>query len=127
MIVAKKQEIKNRIQLENRSSKTIEYALNQIRTSVIAPFVQKVYLYGSCARHEQTYTSDVDLFLELDKDFDLEKHKTDVLLLKSTVSPLDIGEPEVDLKVTIGEDWKNNHMLYYQNVRKEGVDIWQKQ
>ena len=47
------------------SSKSIEYAVDIIKKSSVAPFVKALYLYGSCARGEQNYGSDVDLFLEL--------------------------------------------------------------
>lgn len=108
------------------SSKSVEYAVNVIRKSPVAPFVKALYLYGSCARGEQTYGSDVDLFLELQSDFDTQKYKDDVILLKGRVSPNDINMAEVDLKVVVGDEWKTNKMLYYQNILKEGVDIWQK-
>ena len=31
---------------------------------------------------------------------------------------------ETDLKIVVGDDWKRNKMLYYTNVRKEGIQIW---
>ena len=108
------------------SSKSIEYAVNIIKKSPVAPFVKALYLYGSCARGEQTYGSDVDFFLELKSDFDTQKYKDDVILLKGRVSPADMNMAEVDLKVVIGDEWRKNQMLYYQNILKEGVDIWQK-
>ena len=67
------------------SRKSIEYAVNIIKKSPIAPFVKALYLYGSCVRGEQTYKSDVDLFLELQSDFDTQKYKDDVILLKEGV------------------------------------------
>ena len=109
-----------------RSSKSVEYAVDAIRKSPVAPFVKALYLYGSCARGEQTYGSDVDLFLELQPDFDTQKYKDDVILLKGRVSPVDMNMAEVDLKVVVGDEWRKNQMLYYQNILKEGVDIWQK-
>lgn len=107
-----------------RSKKSIDYAVNEIRRSPIAPFVEALYLYGSCARNEQSYRSDVDLFLELKSDFDAEYYKNDVILLKSAVTPGDMDMPEVDLKVVVGGEWKKNKMLYYQNIIKEGINIW---
>lgn len=109
-----------------RIRKSVEYAVNVIKNSPVAPFVKALYLYGSCARGEQRYDSDVDLFLELSPDCDTKKYKDDVILLKGKVSPVDINMAEVDLKVVIGNQWKKNQMLYYQNILKEGVDIWQK-
>ena len=109
-----------------RSRESVEYALNVIKNSPVAPFVKALYLYGSCARGEQNYGSDVDLFLELSPYFYTKRYKDDVILLKGKVSPVDINMAEVDLKVVVGDHWKKNQMLYYQNILKEGVDIWQK-
>lgn len=108
----------------NRSEKTISYAVNQIQKSSIAPFVNHVYLYGSCARKMQNFNSDVDLFLELSEDFDSAQYRDEVLRLKGTVSPKDICAPEVDLKVVVGDYWRDSKMLYYKRVKTEGVDVW---
>lgn len=88
--------------------------------------MQNLYLYGSCARNEQDYDSDVDLLLELSPKIDKKLYFEDMLILKSKVVPVDDLLPEVDLKIEIGDSWKNNSMLYYQNIRKEGIQIWKK-
>ena len=126
MKVGNRRKINKQNMYQLRSRKSVEYALNVIKNSPVAPFVKALYLYGSCARGEQSYGSDVDLFLELSTDFDTKKYKDDVILLKGKVSPVDINMAEVDLKVVVGDHWKKNQMLYYQNILKEGVDIWQK-
>lgn len=33
-------------------------------------------------------------------------------------------DAETDLKIVVGDDWKRNKILYYTNVRKEGIQIW---
>lgn len=63
--------------------------------------------------------------MELSDEIDLTKYKNDVLFLKTKVSPLDYSLPEVDLKVVVGKAWMKNNMLYYKNVRKEGINIWE--
>lgn len=108
-----------------RSMQSISYAVKQIKKSTLAPYIQKLYVYGSCARGEQGYDSDVDLFMELSDDINLAQYKNDVLMLKTEVSPLDYTLPEVDLKVVVGKTWMKNNMLYYKNVKKEGIDIWE--
>ena len=110
-----------------RSKKSMKYAVDIIKKSPIAPYVKALYLYGSCARNEQTYGSDVDLFLELQPDFDIKKYKDEVILLKGEVSPVSMDMAEVDLKVGGGDSRKRNQMLYYQNILREGVDIWEKE
>ena len=52
-----------------RQRTAAEYALKVIQSSCIKPYIQSIYLYGSCARGEEKYSSDVDLFLELSESF----------------------------------------------------------
>ena len=110
---------------KERSEKAIEYARRQIEKSPVAPYVSKLYLYGSCVREEQTYQSDVDLMLELKPTFDINRLRDEIILLKSRVNPGQLDMPEVDLKVVIGDEWKDEHTLYFENIKKEGRDIWQ--
>ena len=86
-----------------RQRNAAEYALKVIQSSCIKPYIKTIYLYGSCARGEEKYSSDVDLFLELSESF---------------------LSAETDLKIVVGDEWKKNKMLYYANVRKEGIQIW---
>ena len=103
-----------------RQRTAAEYALKVIQSSCIKPYIQSIYLYGSCARGEEKYSSDVDLFLELSESFrsrpELKKY---IYLLKS-----ELDDAETDLKVVVGDEWKKNKMLYYANVRKEGIQVW---
>lgn len=46
-----------------RQRDAAEYALRTIQSSCIRPYIKTIYLYGSCARGEEKYSSDVDLFL----------------------------------------------------------------
>jgi len=108
-----------------RQSKALQYAIDQIKQSPICPFVSELYLYGSCARNEEKFDSDVDLLLELHDDFPVDSPlRIDLVRLRSNVSSGDIDDPETDLKVVIGNTWKDNKMWYYRNVRKEGKKIW---
>ena len=50
-------------------SKRQRNALRAIQSSCIKPYIKTIYLYGSCARGEEKYSSDVDLFLELSESF----------------------------------------------------------
>ena len=111
---------------KKRSLMSINYAITQIKQSKIAPFVQDLYLYGSCARNEQDYDSDVDLFLELSIDIDLDKYRSDLLILRSKVMPISDDLPEIDLRIEIGDKWKNSSLFFYQNVKKDYISIWNK-
>ena len=108
-----------------RQRNAAEYALKVIQSSCIKPYIKDIYLYGSCARGQEKYSSDVDLFLELSESFrsrpELKKY---LYLLKSEVSSDNLDDAETDLKIVIGDEWRKNKMLYYANVQKEGIKIW---
>ena len=115
----------NKIIKSQRHQKALEYALEQIRASSIAPYVNAVYLYGSCARGRETWNSDVDLLLELDEEkYNQSELKIELRILKAEVMTDDVKDPETDLKIVVGEEWKVNTMPFYENIRKEGILIW---
>lgn len=108
-----------------RQQATMEYAISQIINSSISNYIVAVYLYGSCARNEEKFSSDVDLLLELRSDFPATpKLRKDIVRLRSDVMTDDIFDPEVDLKVVVGDEWKKNKMPFYKNIRKDGVLLW---
>ena len=77
-----------------RQRDAAEYALRTIQSSCIRPYIKTIYLYGSCARGEEKYSSDVDLFLELSESFrsrpELKKY---LYLLKSEAPTMVILTP----------------------------------
>lgn len=110
--------------LHDRSQKSIDYAIGKILESPVRPYVAALYLFGSCARGEQRYESNVDLLLELDPEIDKDKYCEDILLLMGRASPRDLSLPEVGMAVVIGDGWMTNEMLIYQNIRRDGINIW---
>ena len=75
---------------------------------MLEPFVERLILYGSTARGEQTYNSDIDLLLVLTKTKELQKYKKYIYMLKSELTSMDQDLPDVDLNIVIGNDWEKN-------------------
>lgn len=107
-----------------KSKASLKYAIKTIMESPLASYVERLILYGSCARNQQTYNSDVDLLLVLSTKIDNKKYHDELIMLKSSVIPCELDLPEVDLTIVIGNAWESNPMLYYQNIRREGIDVW---
>lgn len=108
-----------------RHQEALEYAMEQIKKSPLFPYITGVWLFGSCARGEQKYDSDVDLFMELAlSETDFYEKRNDVLFLKGTIAPVKVSDPDVDLKVSIDKNWKQNTSLIYQEIRKDGIQVW---
>lgn len=111
--------------LSQRHSNAIQYAVKNIKDSELQPYITDLILYGSCARKEQKYSSDIDLLLVLSEDFQKRKElRLSLRKLKSQVMTDDVEDPEVDLKIVVGHDWETNPMQYYKNIRKDGISLW---
>ncbi len=125
MIVGSKKSATVRAMYAKRSDKAIECELSEIKISDIAPFVESVYLYGSCARNEQTYGSDVDLLIELTPTFDkAEKKSVMISKLRGRLNNLGESMPEVEAKFVIGDKWKSDESLFYRNIRRDVRKLW---
>ena len=127
MIIASKTSGRVREFNKKRSALSLKKACVLIENSMLEPFVERLILYGSTARGEQTYNSDIDLLLVLTKTKELQNYKKYIYMLKSELTSMDQNLPDVDLNIVIGNDWEKNEDLYYQDIRKDGIDIWKKE
>lgn len=108
-----------------RQQLALNYAFEKIKNSPVLPYINAVYLFGSCARREEKFSSDVDLLMEIDCNFPKNSElKMELIKLKSAISSDDIDDPKTDLKIVTGDEWKRNKMLFYKNIREEGIQIW---
>lgn len=105
--------------MDQRHEASLLHALQILRQQPYRDFIRKIYLYGSCARGEQKYHSDLDLLLIV------EPSMPNVLIreLKSRVMPDDDTLPEVELKVNKGEELSFSHQ-FTTNLKKDGVLLW---
>lgn len=108
-----------------RHQEALDYALATIKKSPIYPYITALYLYGSCARGEEKWNSDIDLFIVLDETYKQHKElQTDLLLLKASVSTDGLYDVETDLRTVIGDNWLHADTLFYKNIRKDGILLW---
>lgn len=113
-------------EMSERHKNAMTYALKKIQQSPIALYVKNVILYGSCARGEASWGSDVDLCVLLNEDVrKLPNYAQIIHLLKGTISEEDAYSAETDIKFVIGDEWQNSGMLYFKNLRKDGIPVWQ--
>ena len=113
-------------EMSERHKNAMTYALKKIQQSPIDLYVKNVILYGSCARGEASWGSDVDLCVLLNEDVrKLPNYAQIIHLLKGTISEDDAHSAETDIKFVIGDEWQNSGMLYFKNLRKDGIPVWQ--
>lgn len=100
-----------------RHRRALQYALS-ILTSKYYNEIDAVILYGSCARGEQRYHSDIDLLV-------IAKSLTprQIRKMKLDVISDDYHLPDIELRVTDGT-FANS--LMGKNIRKDGKLLWKK-
>lgn len=112
--------------LSERHKKAIEYAVNQIQDSPISPYVKGLILFGSCARREESWNSDVDLCLVLLPEVkEMVGFSRKIHELKGIISSDELDSVEVDLKIVVGDDWERSSTAFFENIRKDGIILWQ--
>lgn len=114
-------------ELPEKGRGSVEYAFRQIEQSPLLEHINRIILYGSMARGDSTYKSDVDMFIEFDGKLNTDDRQTraDIRLLRCEVIP-NYPFPEVDLHTAVGTDWTESPKTYYKNILKDGKILWQK-
>lgn len=111
--------------VDERHLATIEQSLAKIRKSPLSKYVKDVVLYGSTARGQSKYSSDVDMLLVLDNCVkNYRKYNDWITYLKGNISSDDYRLPEADLHVVFDEKWKEKSNAYFSDIKKEGFSIW---
>lgn len=107
-----------------RQQETLEFALKTIMDSFAKDYLEKIILFGSCARGEEDWDSDVDILIQLNpKIRNEEQFKRKLLCLRSEVTPENLQLTEVDLKIVFGEEWLMQKSTFYENICREGIII----
>lgn len=101
----------------SRHAKALKYALAVLQNKY-GDKIQSLYLYGSCARGDQQYDSDVDILVVSDTLTKKEIHQ-----MKLDVISDDYTLPEVELKITDGQI---SDKWFLENIKKDGVLLWEK-
>lgn len=116
----------NNRSLSDRHKKAIIYAMKQIQCSELAEYVEKIILYGSCARGTENWNSDVDLCVILNSECgNLPGLSHKIHMLKGEISSSELYDVEADVKFFIGNEWEENESSFCENIRKEGKILWQ--
>lgn len=92
-------------------------------TSIFQNNISMIILYGSMARNEATYESDIDIAIIIKNEMDNQTKKRFI----RWAADLDMRYEKVFSIVDIQEDnmkkWESV-LPFYQNIRKEGIVLW---
>lgn len=107
---------------KNRHEEAVDYALNILSRAPYDKYIEKIYIFGSCARKQEKYTSDVDLLVECNEKMTPQIVRS----MRIAVMPEQLDMPEIDLKFEKGSKWKEQDDQFSKNLLKEGVLLWEK-
>ena len=103
-----------------RHQQSLEYALRILTGERFRTYVKAIYLYGSCARGEQKYNSDVDLLIQV-------LDTTSPRLMRqmcAEATPEEAELPAVELKFSSGQEFSSSYQ-FNENIKREGKLIWE--
>ena len=104
----------------SRHFEALQKALEILKKEKYSSYIKKIYLYGSCARGEQKYSSDVDLFVVVSKN----TPKDVIINMRLEISNDDINLPDVELKISTSGKLESKQ--FNDNLQKDGVLLWEK-
>lgn len=105
---------------DDRHKKALDQAVQKLRTQ-FSNYVTAIYCYGSYARGEQKFWSDVDVLVKVSDDISPRIMRQ----MRAEVIPEQYDLPEVDLKFSSGEEFSTSYR-FNENIKKEGKLIWKK-
>ena len=104
--------------MTDRHKKALKHACCVLKE---IPYVRRIYLFGSCARGDETYQSDVDLFILTESGVS----KDQLFDMKCKVISDDLSLPDVNL-ITADSLQKLTSVQFVNNIIKDGVLVWKK-
>lgn len=111
--------------MKNQFKSALDYTTSALHQSPVVPYIQDVILFGSYAKKSYNKESDIDLLLILNPEIKNNKeYKIPLRLLRSEVNTDNINNPEIDLKIVFGSEWKTNRLLFFKNIKKDGISVW---
>lgn len=105
----------------SRHSQALANALGVLNEPRFKEYIDAIYLYGSCARNEYKYSSDVDLFVRVKKD----TPNKILMAMRSEVVSSDIALPDVELKFGNSEIFSSSAQ-FNENIEREGILLWER-
>lgn len=113
---------------DKRKRLSLEKVLNLISTSTIVEYIVSVILYGSSARGDDKWDSDVDL-LVIFKSTLPEDLKNEILKIRGESLGLSYEDVPVDIHFYSSDTIKkfkegSYKSVYLKNVQREGIVLW---
>ncbi len=128
--------------MQNRQKIALEYAIKYLHTSAISKHISDVILYGSVARGEERFKSDVDILIILHDDFlaTYENKKNVRHIVSDLADPWETFEAvekkygktkndphelaETEARVITKKRYEMADDTFYRAIKREGISVW---
>ena len=111
--------------LSARHENALRYALDVIKTSDLCQYTKALYVYGRCARHEETYDDDLELMLVLAEEVEhMPRYYSLICQLMNDVTDPTLFCVRTDLEVVTDDDWNSIESNHFNNIKSEGIEVW---
>ena len=109
-----------------RHANAIKLAMSTLCDVSFFEHILAIYLFGSCARGEESFSSDVDIMVEVNISYvDMSKEERhDFLMLVSELNVSSDTRAAIDLKLVEDNVWNNSNSLFYSRVRRDSICLW---
>lgn len=109
----------------DRFTNGIKYVIDYINNSEVSAFIKGVYLFGSVAKGNNRFDSDIDILIYFSDNIkQIPDYKRKIRMIKSDLSYINDDIPEIDVKIFIGDDWLTDMSQFCCEIRKDGIQIW---
>ena len=112
-----------------RHQRTLNKYISSVLNNEFVKYINKIYLYGSCARNEQTFYSDIDLFVVLKEDI----NDNEFWKIKSVLSGECMlcvsdaaNDADIDIHYTKNSEWYSANDFFYEQIRKDCILLWER-
>lgn len=128
--------------MQSRQKAALEYAVKYLHISEISKHISDVILYGSVARGEERFKSDVDILIILNDDFPetYEAKKNIRRVISDLADPWEMfnivekhygktkNKPdemaEVEVRVITRRAYETADNTFYKTIKGEGISVW---
>lgn len=77
-----------------------------------------IYIFGSYARNQEKYDSDLDVLLIADN-----LNQEDILRAVSSLRYINDNTSPIDIKFISRDKWNNSNSTFVNTIKKEGLDV----
>ena len=112
-----------------RHQRTLHKYISSVLSNEFVKYINKIYLYGSCARNEQTFYSDIDLFIVLKENInDDEFWKVKSVLAGECMLCVSdaANDADIDIHYTKNSEWYSANDFFYEQIRKDCILLWER-